>query len=130
MDSSLLWFCRQIRRRNTVVISGECSDEIFGGYPWFHRPDMLASDTFPWCMDMAARTEVLRPEVARALDLEGYARHRCQQSTAETPRLEGESGEEARRREIAWLNLNWFMTNLLDRKDRMSICLLYTSRCV
>lgn len=121
MDSSLLWFCRQIRRRNTVVISGECSDEIFGGYPWFHRPDMLASDTFPWSMDMAARTEVLRPEVARALDLEGYARHRCQQSTAETPRLEGEDGEEARRREIAWLNLNWFMTNLLDRKDRMSM---------
>ena len=121
MDSSLLWFCRQIRRRNTVVISGECSDEIFGGYPWFHRPDMLASDTFPWCMDMSARTEVLRPEVARELDLEGYARHRCQQSTAETPRLEGESGEEARRREIGWLNLNWFMTNLLDRKDRMSM---------
>ncbi|MCD7928400.1 MAG: asparagine synthase C-terminal domain-containing protein, partial [Oscillospiraceae bacterium] len=35
--------------------------------------------------------------------------------------LEGETGAEARRREIAWLNLNVFMTNLLDRKDRMSM---------
>ena len=121
MDSSLLWFCRQIRQRNTVVISGECSDEIFGGYPWFHRPDMLAADTFPWSMDMAAREEVLRPEVARSLALADYARSRYRASVAETPRLEGEDPQEARRREIAWLNLNWFMTNLLDRKDRMSM---------
>lgn len=121
MDSSLFWFCREIKQKNTVVISGECSDEIFGGYPWFHREDMLAADTFPWSMDMAARTQVLKPEVARRLDLEGYARMRCRQSVADTPRLEGEDPTEARRREIAWLNLNWFMNNLLDRKDRMSM---------
>ncbi|MBR1780387.1 MAG: asparagine synthase (glutamine-hydrolyzing) [Oscillospiraceae bacterium] len=121
MDSSLLWFCREIKRRHTVVLSGECSDEIFGGYPWFHRSDMLAADTFPWSMDMAARTQVLRPEVAERLDLEGYARARYRASVAETPRLEGEAPEERRRREIAWLNLNWFMTNLLDRKDRCSM---------
>ncbi len=65
VDSSLLWFCRQIRRRNTVVISGECADEIFGGYPWFHRPEMLHAETFPWSMDFSARTEVLRGEVVR-----------------------------------------------------------------
>ncbi|MBR0359670.1 MAG: asparagine synthase C-terminal domain-containing protein, partial [Clostridia bacterium] len=29
--------------------------------------------------------------------------------------------EEKRRREISWLNIKWFMTNLLDRKDRMSM---------
>ena len=114
MDSSLFWFCREIKKKNTVVISGECSDEIFGGYPWFHREDMLAADTFPWSMDMAARTQVLKPEVARRLDLEGYARMRYRRSVADTPRLEGEDPTEARRREIAWLNLNWFMTNLLE----------------
>lgn len=121
VDSSLLWFCRQIRRRNTVVISGECADEIFGGYPWFHRPDMLRAETFPWCMDFAARTEVLRPEVAQKLVLEDYARRRCLASRAETPRLDGEKKEEARRREIGWLNLQWFMQNLLERKDRVSM---------
>ena len=116
MDSSLFWFCREIKKKNTVVISGECSDEIFGGYPWFHRADMLAADTFPWSMDMAARTQVLKPEVARRLELEEYARTRYRQSVAETPRLEGEDPTEARRREIAWLNLNWFMNNLLEEK--------------
>jgi asparagine synthase (glutamine-hydrolysing) len=121
MDSSLLWFCRQIRQEHTVVLSGECSDEIFGGYPWFHRSDMLAADTFPWSMDMKARTEVLLPQVEQQLELEEYARWRCRSWTEQTPRLEGEAPEERRRREIAWLNLHWFMTNLLDRKDRMSM---------
>lgn len=121
VDASLLWYCAQIRKNHVVALSGECSDEIFGGYPWFHRPDMLSADTFPWSMDMEARTQVLRPQVCRRLELEAYAKARYRQSVAETPRLEGEDPQEARRREIAWLNLNWFMTNLLDRKDRMSM---------
>lgn len=120
-DSSLLYFCRRIRERNIVALSGECSDEIFGGYPWFHRADMLGADTFPWCMDLTARTGILNPALVKSLDLEQSIQARYRASVAETPRLDGETPEEARRREIAWLNLTWFMTNLLDRKDRMSM---------
>ncbi|MCD7918630.1 MAG: asparagine synthase (glutamine-hydrolyzing) [Clostridiales bacterium] len=121
LDSSLLFFCGEIKKQHTVTLSGECSDELFGGYPWFHRADMMAADTFPWCMDFSARTEVLNPALVQRLDLEESVRARYHASLAETPRLEGETGAEARRREIAWLNLIWFMTNLLDRKDRMSM---------
>lgn len=120
-DSSLLYFCREMRKKHVVAFSGECSDEIFGGYPWFHRPELLAAETFPWCADFSARTSVLRPEVVQALSLEEAVRERYRAAIAETPRLEGEPPAEARRREIAWLNLTWFMTNLLDRKDRMSM---------
>ena len=81
--------------RHVVKYVAECSDEIFGGYPWFHRPDMLAADTFPWSMDMTARTDVLRPELVNRLELEDYVRNRYRESVAETPRLDGESLEEA-----------------------------------
>lgn len=96
LDSSLLYFCSQIRQRHTVSLSGECSDEIFGGYPWFHRADMLAANTFPWSMDITARTDVFRPEVVERLQLEDYVKWRYQESVAETPRLEGETEAEAR----------------------------------
>ncbi len=121
VDASLLYFCRMIKNRHTVILSGECSDEIFGGYPWFRDERAFKTRAFPWCYDLEMRKNILHPEVAKTLDLDGYSSMRYEESVAETPRFEGDSPEEARRREIAWLNLNWFMTNLLDRKDRMSM---------
>ncbi len=49
IDSSLLWFCRQIKQQFVVSLSGECADEIFGGYPWFHRKEDLSEMDFRGC---------------------------------------------------------------------------------
>jgi len=47
VDFSLLAFCRQIKPHVTVALSGECADEIFGGYPWFRDPEIRNFDGFP-----------------------------------------------------------------------------------
>ena len=121
VDSSLLYFCRRVAERHVVALSGECADEVFGGYPWFERPEMLHADTFPWCRDLDARREVFDAGLWKRLGVSDYVDYRYRASVAQTRRLEGEDPENARRREVAWLNLNWFMTTLLDRKDRMSM---------
>lgn len=41
IDSSLLLFCKNVKKEMTVSLTGECADEIFGGYPWFFRDDAL-----------------------------------------------------------------------------------------
>mgnify|MGYP002243293026 CR=1 FL=1 len=43
VDSSLLLFCREIRKTATVALSGECADEIFGGYPWYRDKTVRGS---------------------------------------------------------------------------------------
>ncbi|WP_096155186.1 MULTISPECIES: asparagine synthase (glutamine-hydrolyzing) [Bacillus] len=121
VDSSLLWFCREIKENFVVSLSGECADEIFGGYPWFHRPEDLASKNFPWMRSTEARMELLRPEWRKKLRLDEYIHSKFEETIKETPRLEGENPIEAKRRELFYLNMLWFMTTLLDRKDRMSM---------
>ncbi len=121
IDSSLLWFCQQIKKDVTVGLSGECADEIFGGYPWFHREDLMNRDSFPWMHSTIEREALLNEEWSNKLQLQDYVMARYQDTIAETPRLEGESKADARRRELFYLNQVWFMTTLLDRKDRMSM---------
>lgn len=121
VEASLLYFCRIVSRENKVVLTGECADEIFGGYPWFHRKECFEADMFPWSMDFGARTQIIKDEVLKELPLEEYARAAYEQTIKETPILVGEGKEEKRRREIAYLNLRWFMQTLLDRMDRTSM---------
>ena len=121
VDASLIYFCREVKKNHTVTLSGECSDEIFGGYPWFREEKAFKTPAFPWCYDLSVRNEILKPMVKETLKLDEYSRRRYEESIAETPQLVCDSPEEKRRREISYLNINWFMTNLLDRKDRMSM---------
>ncbi|EGL82786.1 asparagine synthase (glutamine-hydrolyzing) [Caldalkalibacillus thermarum TA2.A1] len=121
VDSSLLWFCKEIRKDFVVSLSGECADEIFGGYPWFHRPDDLARSGFPWMRSTEARIDLLKEDWKKKLQLDEYVQTRFHETIAEVPRLERESAEDAKRRELFYLNMIWFMTTLLDRKDRMSM---------
>lgn len=121
IDSSLLWFCQRIKGGTTVSLSGECADEIFGGYPWFHTPETNGAGGFPWMRSTDARVGLLKPEWKGKLNLSEYVHDRYKETVSETPRLDGEGPIDARRRELFYLNIIWFMTTLLDRKDRMSM---------
>jgi len=121
VDSSLYLFCRRIKEESTVALSGESADEVFGGYPWFVRPDALAARTFPWALRQGDRLALLDQDFVRDLQAEEYVARRYQEALDEVPRLPGEPPEEARLREINHLNITRFLPTLLDRKDRMSM---------
>jgi len=120
IDSSLYLFCKEVRKEATVAISGECADEIFGGYPWFTRQELINSSTFPWSEAVNERKSLLSDDYQR-LPLAEYIQEKYHKTLGEVPRLEGESKEEARMREMFYLNLKWQMITLLNRKDRMSM---------
>ncbi len=121
VESSMLYFCSQVKDINKVTLTGECADEIFGGYPWFHSKEAFETHAFPWSRDMTARQVLLDDSLIHDLRMEEYARAAYEKTIAETPLLAKDSPTEKRRREIAYLNLRWFMTTLLDRMDRTSM---------
>jgi asparagine synthetase B (glutamine-hydrolysing) len=68
-----------------VALSGESSDEVFGGYPWFHDPKAIDAATFPWLSTTGNTfdgTQVLDPDLLERLNLpefqaDSYAQHGC-----------------------------------------------------
>lgn len=121
VDASLLLFCREIKKGATVAISGEAADEIFGGYPWFHREEMLNSGTFPWSVAPDMRAGLLSAEIRDWIRPLEYLGDRYSDAVAEVPKLDGETGQQAKMRVMSYLNITRFMPTLLDRKDRMSM---------
>lgn len=119
VDSSLLLFCKEVRKDFTVAVSGECADELFGGYPWYHNRDILFEDTFPWSRSLDVRRKILKKGFLKNGD--EYVRQRYLDTCNSTDKLSTDSDTDKRMREMFMLNLNWFMQTLLDRKDRMSM---------
>lgn len=121
VDSSLLLLCRETRKYTTVILSGECADEIFGGYPWYRDPEIRAKDGFPWAQTTAYRASFVAPELLSWQDPAQFVQTRYQETIAQA-RIDPETSPlERRMKEMMVLNLRWFMQTLLDRKDRMSM---------
>ncbi len=121
IDSSLLYFCGEIKKKHTVVLSGECSDEIFGGYPWFYRPEMLYRDFFPWIHNPFARINLFRDEITRKQEGYEFISNIYKQTFNDCPVCDNESEEDITARRATFLSVNYFMMSLLERKDRMSM---------
>ncbi len=121
IDSSLLLFCKHVKKEMTVSLTGECADEIFGGYPWFFREDSLKSGTFPWSIALDERQQLLNPSIGEKVNLKEYIDFRYHESLDEVDILPTDSAETAEKRKISYLTLNWFMQTLLDRSDRMAM---------
>jgi len=120
IDSSMLLFCREIRKDFVVGLTGECADEIFGGYPWFTRDEMFYLDTFPWSRFVSDRKAIVNSSL-KNMPLEDLVRTQYEKSLSKVPHLDGESKRDYRMREVSYLNLKWFMVQLLTRKDRVSM---------
>ncbi len=121
VDSSLLVFCGEIKKQVTVALSGECADEIFGGYPWYRDENIRSRYGFPWAQSTKYREEFLHHDLKAHLSGTDYVNKRYDKTVKNTQKSASLSPTESRMREMMQLNCSWFMQTLLDRKDRMSM---------
>ncbi|MDR3264306.1 MAG: asparagine synthase (glutamine-hydrolyzing) [Clostridiales bacterium] len=121
VDSSLLLFCKEIKKHATVALSGECADEIFGGYPWYRDREIRMRSGFPWAQSTAYRSGFLHDGFALKNDAYEYVNSRYTASIGGASVMPNADADERRMKEMIHINLEWFMQTLLDRKDRMSM---------
>ena len=120
VDSSLLLFCKEIKKHCTVALSGECADEIFGGYPWFRDNNIRKIKGFPWSQSLKYRNSFIKDDF-KIPNCEDYVLSRYKDTIINTSKNSNLSPLESRMKEMMKLNIDWFMQTLLDRKDRMSM---------
>ncbi|MDR1391734.1 MAG: asparagine synthase (glutamine-hydrolyzing) [Clostridiales bacterium] len=121
IDSSLLYFCKKVAEKFNISVSGECGDEVFGGYPWFHKKEDLENDIFPWAKNLQFRHDFISPEILKRVDITKYIKDKYKNSIDSMNKFSLDTQEEARRREFAALNLEWFMYSLGERSERIGM---------
>ena len=119
IDSSLYLFAKEVRKYATVALSGECADEVFGGYPWFTR-EYDSIEIFPWADSIEYRKNILKSDL-KSLPIEEYVKTMCRDSINKIPKLYGESHDDRIIRELSYLNIKYQMITLINRKDRMTM---------
>lgn len=121
IDSSMLVFCKKIADTGyKVCISGECSDEIFGGYPWYYKEELLHSVAFPWSRSFDTRSNILKQSLVSETELKNYIL-RAYNSTITNVVYNSSNPEENVFRRTCYLTTKWFMNTLIERTDRMSM---------
>ncbi len=113
IDSSLYWFSKEIRKDYKVILSGECADEIFGGYPWFYRKEL--NNQFPWINNISYRQNLINKKLK--INLKKVINKEYKKTIKELKHKDRKN----KYKKLFYINMTHFMTTLLDRKDRMTM---------
>ena len=101
IDASLLYFCSLVSKTNKVALTGECADEIFGGYPWCYKNNLTDNCNFPWISDTSARSCLLKDEWISRLNLEEYSQEKYKSELNKIEYLSNEKTDERNHRAIS-----------------------------
>ncbi|MEG2310584.1 MAG: asparagine synthase (glutamine-hydrolyzing) [Clostridia bacterium] len=126
IDSSMLALCKFIRNDGcTSCLSGECSDEIFGGYPWFYKEKNMSNDGFLWAMSNTLRSNIVKKGILQDTELIKYIIDSKNNTLKDVVHLDIEDKFERQFRDTCYLTIKWFMNTLIERTQSLSsICSL------
>lgn len=116
VDSSYLYFCEKVGKQHKIVFTGECADEIFCGYPWYHNEEDPM--TFPWTKDVKARYSLLKEDIIRSIPFQECINSAYQESCNEIG-LDGmKTPPEMLHQKTFYLTIRYFMQTLVNRGER------------
>ena len=117
VDSSYLYFCEKVGKQHKIVFTGECADEIFCGYPWYHDSDNDPK-SFPWSKDLSPRLDLLNDNLTIANSVVNYTQDAYMETCAEIGLDGHNTPNELLHHKTFFLTIRYFMQTLVNRGDR------------
>ena len=117
IDSSYLYFCEKTGKQHKIVFTGECADEIFCGYPWYHN-DSGDNVSFPWTADTSPRLALLNEDLLTSLPAQDCISSAYLDACQEIGLNGASTPPELRHRRTFYLTVRYFMQTLINRGDR------------
>ena len=115
IDSSLYWLLSNIK--NEYIFTGECSDELFGGYPWYYRDK--DKSLLPWLRNIDFRQNLLKDEY-KYLNIDKYLKNSYNELIKDYEEVNIDNSENKRWRKLTYINIYSFMQQLLYRQEMMA----------
>lgn len=112
IDASLLYLCKEVGNNYKCTLTGECADELFGGYAWFKNPDL---STFPWIRNLDYRLSLVNKKILDKVDVKKFVDDTLKEAIKEAPVDENDNEKQKKELQMNYLNLKFVMTQLLDR---------------
>lgn len=120
VDSSMLCFCEKLKEEGvTNIFSGECSDEIFGGYPWYYKSELQDTNGFPWARSESLREKLVKPGILENGKITNYIIESKNNALKNVSHISTDPFEN-NYKELNYLTIKYFANTLLERGDRMS----------
>jgi asparagine synthase (glutamine-hydrolysing) len=120
VDSAMMLFCGEVAKECESALSGECADEIFGGYKWYFDEELLHCDDFPWIRSIDGRIDLLRENILKDINPHEYIKSARDSIIKNVDYLDSDDELSRRRREMFCLNYYGFMQTLSERAYTMS----------
>ena len=116
IDSSLLYLLENVNLNHELTFSGECSDELFGGYPWFKESNF---ENFPWIRNLELKQNLLNSKYKERINLKEYVKKEYNKAINEAP-ISNINKIIDDERKLNYINIKYFMLNLIDRNNYIS----------
>ena len=105
IDTSLFLFMASIKDKVSIILSGECADELFCGYPWYYKPELINSPYFPWMRHLNLKNDL----ILEKYNIEDYIKKKKSEFLKDKSL--------SSKNQLVHLTTEWFMQTLLIRGD-------------
>jgi asparagine synthase (glutamine-hydrolysing) len=120
-DTSLLLLFREIQKDFSIVLSGDCSDEVFGTGIRTNEYFTSGRKRLPWTSNLAEKISIFKNDVIDTIKPYEFIEKCYEEALADYPKFAVCDSSLNKENEAQWFSLYWNLPYMLERLDRMSM---------